>query len=326
VADAHGAEVAYAANVIAAEIDEHDVFGALFFVGAQFLLQAQVFGFIFTALTSSGDGAVLKLVASNADQHFRRRAENGHVSHAEEVHIRRGIHAAQRTIDAERRHTGIKLKAQRRHGLKDVTVHDVFLDSLNGLEEAVFLYGDVDFQLALARFVRLEKFARQRLRELLFNAGNVTHGAGIGLLGRLVAHIGRGNDEDLMPNVVKRQQPVKEHEHAVRQFEVVFGSLREFFQLAHGIVRKEADGAGGERRQSGKVSRFVLTQQAVQNFKGIAFKLLARLTLFQRDVVAASAQHHIRTYAKESVAANFFAALYGFKQEGVGRALGVGDR
>src|SRR6185312_7099431 len=122
----------------------------------------------------------------------------------------------------------------------------------------------------------------------------------------------------------KRQQPVKEHEDAVRQLEVVFGSLRKFFQLAHGIVRKEADGSGGERRQSGKVSRFVLAQQVIQNFKGIAFKLLARLTLFQRDVVAASAQHHIRTYAKESVAANFFAALYGFKQEGVGRALGVG--
>src|SRR6185437_1652553 len=176
VADAHGAEVAYAANVIAAEIDEHDVFGALFFVGAQFLLQAQVFGFIFTALTSSGDGAVLKLVASNADQHFRRRAENGHVSHAEEVHIRRGIHAAQRTIDAERRHTGIKLKAERRHGLKDVTGHDVFLDSLNGLEEALLLYGDVDFQLAFAWFLRLKEFAGQRLRELLLNCGNITHG------------------------------------------------------------------------------------------------------------------------------------------------------
>ena len=46
VADADGAVVADAANVIAAQVDEHDVLSALFFVVAQLFFQAAVFGFV----------------------------------------------------------------------------------------------------------------------------------------------------------------------------------------------------------------------------------------------------------------------------------------
>ena len=94
--------------------------------------------------------------------------------------------------------------------------------------------------------------------------------------------------------------------------------------MAHGIVRKEAYSACGEWWQPGKVSRLVLTQEAVQNFERIALELLALVAFFQSDLVAASAQHHIRTYAEKGVSANFFAALHGFEQKGIGSVLFIG--
>ena len=47
------------ADVVAAEVDEHDVLGDFLFVGAEVGFEGAVFGFVGGALAGAGDGAVL---------------------------------------------------------------------------------------------------------------------------------------------------------------------------------------------------------------------------------------------------------------------------
>src|SRR5258708_16769089 len=68
--DLHGAVIADAAEIVAAEIDEHDVLRALLFAGEQFLFEALVFRFVLAARLSSGDWAVKNVAALHLDQHF----------------------------------------------------------------------------------------------------------------------------------------------------------------------------------------------------------------------------------------------------------------
>ena len=76
VADFDGTVFADAAEIVAAEVDEHDVLGALFFVGEHFLFESGVFSFVFAARVSAGDGTVFELAAGGADKHFGGGAED----------------------------------------------------------------------------------------------------------------------------------------------------------------------------------------------------------------------------------------------------------
>ena len=62
--DLDGAVFADAAYVVAAEVDEHDVLGALLFVGEHFGFEGAVFGFVGAALAGAGDGAVFDFAPS----------------------------------------------------------------------------------------------------------------------------------------------------------------------------------------------------------------------------------------------------------------------
>src|SRR5260370_1823046 len=67
--DFDGAVIADAAEIVAAEIDEHDVLGALFFAAEQLFFEALVFGFVFAAGPSSGDGAVANIAVLDFPEH-----------------------------------------------------------------------------------------------------------------------------------------------------------------------------------------------------------------------------------------------------------------
>ena len=90
--------MAVAAQVIACQIDQHDVLGILFRVVAQKLRPPAVGFGISCAACRSGDGIDVCLAALNAAMGLRTGTENAESAEIEVEQIGRGIDAAQRPV------------------------------------------------------------------------------------------------------------------------------------------------------------------------------------------------------------------------------------
>ncbi len=77
----HGAVLADATQIVAPQIDEHDVLGALFFTSEHFLFEALIFGFILAAPARPRDGTIENIAALDFDEHLRRAADDGDIVH-----------------------------------------------------------------------------------------------------------------------------------------------------------------------------------------------------------------------------------------------------
>ena len=69
-----GAELAYPADIVASQVDQHHVLGPFLLIGQQLLLDAEIFFFVGRARTRARDGTVLDVALLHAHQQFRRRA------------------------------------------------------------------------------------------------------------------------------------------------------------------------------------------------------------------------------------------------------------
>lgn len=67
----HGTVIADAPQVVAAQIYEHQMLGALFGVGQQFVFQRRVFRVVRAARPGAGDGQHLGGVVLGAHEHLR---------------------------------------------------------------------------------------------------------------------------------------------------------------------------------------------------------------------------------------------------------------
>ena len=125
---AHRAELADAAEIVAAEVDEHHVLGAFLLVALQLLGQPQVLLLVAAARPRAGDRMRLDAPAFDAHQHLRRRSDDRETAHPDEIHVGRRIDVAQRAIDGERIGGDVGLEPLRQHRLIDVAGGDVLLD------------------------------------------------------------------------------------------------------------------------------------------------------------------------------------------------------
>ena len=130
--DFYAAVFADAAKIVAAEVHEHDVLGALFFAGEHLLFEALVFGFVSAARQSAGDGAVKNVAALHFDEHFRGAAHDVHVVHVQIEKIRRRIQGAKLAINFERVGLDFGGKALADDHLKNVAGADVGFCFANG--------------------------------------------------------------------------------------------------------------------------------------------------------------------------------------------------
>jgi hypothetical protein len=76
---ANRTEAADPADVVAGEIDEHEVFGQLLFIGEEFLFEGQIVGDRCAAFAGAGDGADFHQAVGQAHMHLRarrRRSQN----------------------------------------------------------------------------------------------------------------------------------------------------------------------------------------------------------------------------------------------------------
>src|ERR1041385_5344807 len=130
VSDLDRAAGADAPEIVAAEVDEHEVLGALFRVDEKALLELEVGLARGAARQRAGDGARLHVVAGDAHQHLRRRADQRALRGAQQEHVRRRIDRAQRAVERQR-----VLRIERRgptlrqHDLEDLAGDDPLLRS-----------------------------------------------------------------------------------------------------------------------------------------------------------------------------------------------------
>ena len=88
VVHVHRPAGADAPKIVAAEVDQHQVLGALLRVGQQSLLQRQVGLARGAARQRAGDRPRLGHLAGDAHQHLRRRADQRALARAQQEHVR----------------------------------------------------------------------------------------------------------------------------------------------------------------------------------------------------------------------------------------------
>ena len=120
VGDLDGADLGDAADVVAAEVEQHQVLGALLRIGEQLLLQRLVLVRRRAARPRAGDRADRHRAVAHAHQDLRARAGDREAAEVEEVEERRRIDPAQRAVERERRQRERRLEALRQHHLEDV--------------------------------------------------------------------------------------------------------------------------------------------------------------------------------------------------------------
>ena len=116
-----------AADVVAAEIEQHQVLGALLRIGEQLVLERLVLVRGRAARARAGDRPDGHRAVAHAHQDFRARADDREIAEVEEEQERRGIDAAQRAVEREGRQRERRLEALRQHDLENVAGRDVVL-------------------------------------------------------------------------------------------------------------------------------------------------------------------------------------------------------
>ncbi len=146
------------ADIVAAEIDQHDMLGAFFRVGQQFGFELALFFRRGAAPARAGDGAQLDGIAGEPHHGFRRRADDPQVVQLQVIHVGRRIDESQRAVDFKRIAVGFGFESLAQHGLNDVAGFDIFLGPVDRLLKASAAQIGAEFALAaglgLSRAVR----------------------------------------------------------------------------------------------------------------------------------------------------------------------------
>ena len=258
ILDLHRARPAHAAQVVAAEIDEHQVLGEFLLVGQQFLLQEKVFLLGVTAPPGAGDrvrGGAPVLDGDErlgAGSHDREVQSPIAVRDVEQVHVRAGVGHPQHPVDIQRVRVGVHLEALGRHHLEGLTGLDVADQLVDDLR--VLLHGQLRAMLrggpAERRHGRGQRLGQRRGHHIQPRDG-VVIGLVDALVGAVPVHRVR-DQRDRALVVVDGGDVGGQQQHHVRQPEVVDRQLRQPLQPAHHVVGEEPDQARRQRRQTGQ--------------------------------------------------------------------------
>src|SRR5260370_10029994 len=122
------AELRDATEVVASEIDQHDVLGPFFWIDNQFLRELFVFRCIFPAAPRPGDRTNFGYALTQEYMNLRRTSYNREIfSELETKHIRRRIAEPERAIKIESVTPKLGLETLRQHNLKNFAGRDEFL-------------------------------------------------------------------------------------------------------------------------------------------------------------------------------------------------------
>ena len=205
--DADAAVLADAAEVVAPQVHQHHVLGALLGVGQQLVGQLAVGA---AARAGAGDRAQLHAPAAHLHERLRRGAGDLEVPEVEEVHVGAGVDRAQAAVDRERLDRAVRGPALRGDHLVGVAGVDVLDRPPHGGGVAV----RAEVGEELGRLLAAAPDPRDRAGELLAHVGDRVRR---GLVGELEVVLGEhvGEDRDLVAQVVEGHQQVGDHQREV---------------------------------------------------------------------------------------------------------------
>ncbi len=318
LAHLHAARLRHAAYVVAAEVDQHQVLGALLGVGQQLDLQRLVFLHRAAARARTGDGAHRDLAALQAHQDLRRGAHDLGAADVEEVHVRRRIERAQRAVHVHRARTERHAHALAEHHLERIAGADVVLHLLDRGDEA--LAGEAADEVGFVQRRRLQclRIRRAAVAQAMGERIQPAVGARPGLRRTRV-----GVDDEVEPplEVVEHRQLVAEHQQDVGRAQFVGPGVgaQARLDVLDAFEAEPADQAAGEARQSGDLRHPLLRAQALDLGQRIGhFARLHHLAVLAHGQgMTAEFVHPPRRQADDRVAPEALAAFHRLEQIGV---------
>ena len=189
-----------APELVAPEVDEHEVFGALLLVGEQVVGQGAVLAFRCAPRARPGDGPEARGAAFELDHRLGGGADEGASLETEVVEVRRGVHEALHAVERDGVARRLRHEALRRHALDEVAFDDALLDLADDSLEVVGGVRGAERAEILARGVRRgggfgERF--QQLSDAPARGGEGLGGGG-GVAGECEAH-----DEERLLDIVE---------------------------------------------------------------------------------------------------------------------------
>ena len=331
--DGDGAHVRDAAHVVAAEVDQHQVLGALLGVGQEVGFVVGVLGGRLAAAARSRDGqhegAALRPAGLDARQHLGRGADQREAlaGRVQAVHIE--VEEVRARVDLPERAVQVELVAREGHRealaqdhLEDVALDDVLLAGADGRlvgrplhrggglrgQQAHRLAGDAALQQVVLQFH--QPLGRLGVRPMQ--------------VGVRVDEHGRHQDQ-LVLDPVEGRDGVVEAPDGVGQAEQVGRPRRQRLQLADGVIADVADGARGQARQARHDGLLGLRQDPAERLEDGPFQrldlvrgavaLVGARRAVRPDAAAAVLDHQVRALADERVAPQPLAALDRLQQE-----------
>ena len=231
---AHAPDLRHAADVVAAEIHQHDVLGPLLRIGQQVLLQRDILLARAASRTRPGNGPQRDGVALQPHQDLRRSTHDMEIAHVEIEHVWRRIERPKRAIQRQRR-GGIRVAdALRQHHLHDVAVVDVALGSFHRLYERILaelmLDGTGRHRCLFRHLDGLAQLRRQLLQPRLRTLKSIR-----------LAWIGKDDEIQLAGQVIDDGQLLRQQQQDIRGIERIrlggFGDAR--LDVAHRVVAQK---------------------------------------------------------------------------------------
>ena len=313
--DFHRTGLGHAAHVVAAQVEQHEMLGALLGVGQQARLVGAVFVRSRPARAGAGDRPDRHFAIANANQDFRAGPRQRKARQVQEVEEGRGVHPPQRAIEREGRQGKRTGEALGQHHLEDVACLDVVLRAQHHVTVLAGSHGWLKGWLRQAGVAHRQGCslgqAEQRGVDPLFC-----------LFQRVIAAV-RPHRRDAPQRVgqpVEDQDQGRADKQHVRQGQRIFRRARQLFDQAIGFIAEIADQAGQDRRQFRRHVNPAFAHQraqlrhAVPDQRGKGGTIIAPLAVhFRRR--AGCPEHQVRIEAQQAVAPPDFAALNRFQQE-----------
>ncbi len=326
---------AHAAEVVAGEVDEHHVLGALLDVLAQLLGEGGVLLGGRPAPPRPGDRVQDAVLAVDRDQCLRRRPDDVErdlgrqraarlvrppmvvLGHPDQVHVRTRVGRPQDAVHVERRRRARGRVALRQHDLEGVACPDVVLGRLD-LLQVVLARGPGPHLDGRQRVVRRDA-DRQRGDQLLLHRVEPRDRVGPGIVDALVRVVvvdGVGDQQHRAVGMVEHGEVGGQQEADVGDAELVGVVVRHPLPLAHGVVREVADQAAGQRRQPRQRCRAQQVDRVAQRRDGAAAVVHPARSPPQPDRLAvALGEHRCAAHADEGVPRPVAPLLGGLEQE-----------